>query len=68
MLTATVQAIQHEHSTQLAPVLLPIFQEAWPFITQVMQQGANDTAMVDSCCELVIKVAYALKAEFAACF
>ena len=63
LLTSATKAVDDLPSFDLAPVLLPLFQDAWPSLCQILQGRHTDTGLVDACCDYLIRTARALKTE-----
>ena len=47
---------------------MPLFNEVWPYLCQILQNRSNDNGLVDVCCEYLNRMARALKTEMTPCF
>lgn len=65
LMAASTKAVDDCPATELLPVLLPLFQLAWPGICQILSTRSNDTQLIEASCEYLIRMARALKSELA---
>ena len=64
MIASLTKAIEDMPTEDLEKALIPIFQNIWPALNQILNGRANDIDLVNITCDIIVNMCRALKNSF----